>query len=98
MPVFSTHRESRKGKRYDTIANTSETETTCSENNNLLSAHGSNTDSESGALILTQGEVDEQIRTYIALLTKQQEDLTWLIQGMPSAHWQNLSPKSQYQC
>ena len=76
MPVFSTHRESRNGKRYDTIANTSKTETTCSENNNLLNAHGSNTDSESGAHIPKQGEVDEQIRTYIALLSKQQEALT----------------------
>ena len=40
-----------------------------------------NADSESEAHILAKKEVDEQIRTYIAPLTRQLEDLTPLIQG-----------------
>ena len=44
--------------------------------------------------ILTQGEVDEQISSYIASLTRQLEDLTRLIQGMSTARGPNFSPRA----
>ena len=56
-----------------------------SESNPIMSAKKIKTDSESGARILTQKEVDEQVKNYVASLTKQLEDLTRLIQGMSAA-------------
>ena len=64
------------------------------ETNAVMSASQNNTYNESEALILTQEEVDEQIRNSIAPFTRQKEDLTRLIQGMFSAHQPNLSPRA----
>ena len=52
-------------QRLWTWANTRLGENDGSETNTLLSAHGSNADSEFEILILTQEEVDEQIMNYI---------------------------------
>ena len=65
-----------------------------SETNTLVNAHGSKADSESGARILTQEEVDEQIKNKINPLTRQLEDLTRLIEGMSTAHRQNFSSRA----
>ena len=73
------------------------TKFSCSETSNLLNTRRGNTDSASEARILTQEEVDEQIKTYNAPLTKQLEDLTQLLQGMSSAYQTNLFP-GEYQC
>ena len=67
------------------------TESSISLTRDLLNADRSNTESESEARILTQIEVDEQIKTNIATLTKHLEDLTRLMQGMSSVHRQNNS-------
>ena len=75
------------------LANTSITETDSIDVNKPLNTHVSNTCSESEARILTQEEVGEHIRTYVAHLTKQLENLIRLIQGLLSVHWQNLSPR-----
>ena len=58
-----------------------------SENNSLeaspiMSAHENITDTESETRILAQEAVVEQIGNYIAPLTRQLDDLTWLMQGM----------------
>ena len=76
------------------LANTSITETDSIDINKPLNAHVSNTGSESEARILTQEEVGEHIRTYVAHLTKQLEKLTRLIQELLSVvHRQNLCPR-----
>ena len=58
------------------------------------SAHKDNVYIESKARILTQEEVNEQIRKYIALLIKQLEEYTRLIHGMSTAHRPNLSSRA----
>ena len=70
MPVFNTHRELKNGRSYDRLANNKLTETSGSKTTDLQKAHSGNTDSECEARILAQEEVDEQIKTYIAPLTK----------------------------
>ena len=49
---------------------------------------------QSEARILTQEEVNEQIRSYIAHPTIHQEDLTWLIQGRSTAQHPNNDPRA----
>ena len=49
---------------------------------------------ESEAGILTQEEVNDQIRSYIDPLTKQLEDLIRLIQGMSRAKQPNNYPRA----
>ena len=44
--------------------------------------------------ILTQEEVNEQIKNYSAIVTRQLEDLTRMIQGMSTSHWPNFSPRA----
>ena len=70
MPVSETPQNLRNGKIYETAVNTSISENDSSEANPNMSAHETDTDIESETRILTQQEVDEQIRKYIALLTK----------------------------
>ena len=59
-----------------------------------MSSREINADNESEAGILTQEEVDEQIRNYIAPLTIQLEEFIRFIQGMSTAHRLNLSPRA----
>ena len=70
------------------------TEINSSANNNFQNAHMSNPDAESEPRLLPQEAVDEQIKNYIALSTKQQESLTRLIQGMPWVHQVNFPPNT----
>ena len=58
----------------------------------LLSTNSRNTVSKSETRILTEEKVEEQIKFHIAPLTRPPEDMTRLIQGMPSVYRQNLSP------
>ena len=78
--------ELRNGKKHETATNSDKNENNRSETNPIMSAHGNNTDKGSETRILTQEEVDEQIRNYIAPLIRQLEDLTWLVQKMSTAH------------
>ena len=94
MRVFITHRELRNGKIYDTLSINRIIDTDCSKTNVALNALFANTYCESEERILTQRKVDEQIETYIARLTKQLEDLTRLIHGMPNLYRHNLSARS----
>ena len=94
MLVFNAHRILRKGKRYDMLASNRNSETNNYETSDFPNAYRDNTGSDSEAGFLTKREVEEQIMTYIAPLTKQLEDLIWLIEGMLSVHRQNLSPKA----
>ena len=88
------HRKLRNGKKYHTLASNRRTETDSSGTNIPLNAHESNRDSESEVRMLTQEEADEQIKTYVASLAKQLEDLTRLMQEMSSVHRQNLSSRA----
>ena len=63
------------------------------ESSPTSSAPESNTDIESKLRILTQ-EVDEQIKNYIAPLTRQLGDLIRLIQEMLSAPRPNFYPRA----
>ena len=65
-----------------------------SETHTIMNAHENGVNNKPEALILTQKEVDEQIRNCIAPLTKQLEDLTRPIQGMSTAHRPSLSPRA----
>ena len=93
MPLFDSIRELRNGKKYKT-ATISMSEGNSSEANPIIIAHENKSDKECETHILTQEEFDEQIRDYIAHLTRQLEDLTRLIQGMSFAHRPNLSPSA----
>ena len=64
-----------------------------SENCPIKNAQERNIDEESAARILTQDEVNEEIKGCIVPLTKQVENLTWLIQGIPSVQQTNANPK-----
>ena len=93
MPVFDKLRELRTGRNNEIFASTRMTGIHSSETNNILNAHGSNADTESEPRMLTQEEV-EQMRTCIAVLTKQLEDLARLIRGILSVHRQKFSPRA----
>ena len=64
-----------------------------SGNKPAMSNYADNLKIESKKRILTQEEVHEQIRSYIAPLTKQLEDLTRLIPRMSAAQRPNLYPR-----
>ena len=67
-------------------------ETNSSEANSIMSIHEDDVNNESEAHILTQEEVDEQTRSYIAHLTKQLgEDKT--AGGIDSAGLRHCSPR-----
>ena len=65
-------------------------ESKSSEINPIMSAHENYVRKKSEARILTQEKIDEQIKNYIALLTRRLEDLIWLIQRMSTAHRPNF--------
>ena len=44
---------------------------------------------------LTQEAVNEQIRGFIAPLTRQLEELTWLVQGMTTSRHANFNPRTE---
>ena len=94
MPGLNRRRESGNGRKYDTLASNRMTGINSFETSSLLNSYRSNADSESEARILIQEEVNEQIKSYIIPLNKQLEDLTWLIQGISSAHERILSPRA----
>ena len=74
-------RELGVGKRYGTITDTRKSENNNSEAGPIISAHENNTATESKTRILTQKEVDEQIRHYRHFV-----DLIQLIRAMSIAH------------
>ena len=55
-----------------------------------MSNHEDDVNSEMESCILTWADVNEQIMTHIAPLTKQLEAMTWLIQGMFSTQHPNI--------
>ena len=94
MPVFGTLLELGNGKKYETNINTNMGKNNNSDTNPIMNANKNNTDNESETRILTQEEVDEQIRNYIAPFTGKLEYLTQLTQGMCTAHRSHLSPRA----
>ena len=86
--------ELRNGKKHETATKSDKNENNRSETNPVMSAHGNNTDKGSETRILTQEEVDEQIRNYIAPSIRQLED--WL--GWFKKCLLLTDPKGRYQC
>ena len=70
MRVFDTVREMRIGRNYDADNDMNLSENNSSESSRITSAHGDNINNKSEARLLTQEEVDEQIRNYIAPMNK----------------------------
>ena len=94
MPVFNMHRELRNGKTFDMLAKNRMTGINSSENGDLQNAHRDNAYSDSEARVLTQEENYKQMKCYIVPCTRHLEELTWLIQGMSSAHLSNVSSRT----
>ena len=95
MPVFDTIVELWNGKKYKTATNINMKKSNSSETSPIMSAHENNVRNDSEARILTHKEVDEQIRNYIAPLTTQAEDLTWLTQGVLHCSTAKSFPKGR---
>ena len=94
MLAFDTSRFLRNGKKYKTATNTNISENSSSGNDPAMGSHEDEVSSESEAPILTQEDINEQIRCYIAFQTKQLEGLVRLIQGMSSALQPNIYPRA----
>ena len=94
MPAFDIVQELGNGKKYETATSINLIESNFYERSPILSAHKDNVSIVSEARILTQEEIDDQIKIYITSLTKQLENLTRLIQGMSTAHRPNLSSRA----
>ena len=89
-------RELRNGKRYNTNPRH-----TMSESGSI----GKNAAGNSSKIIegevpeihtLTQEEVNEQIKGFNAPLTRQLEELTWLVQGMVTIPHPSHYPRAEY--
>ena len=65
-----------------------------SGNNPTMSNQEDDVNSETEARILSQEDVNKQIQSYIAPLTKQLEDLTQLLQGLTSIQEPNFYQKA----
>ena len=86
MSFLTTQIKFRNGKLHITFTHRRITGMSNNEINGSQNGHRKNSDSESKPHNLTQEAVHEQIKNYIAPLTKQLEDLTQLIQGISRAH------------
>ena len=86
MPIFETILESKNGENYKTATSSTFNKSNSYETNPIMSIYEIKTDNESKACILTQEEVNEQIKKYISRLAKHLEDLIRLIQAMYTAH------------
>ena len=71
MPVSEATRKLRNGKKCETATSSNMSESNNSEINYDMSAREISTDDESDARILTQEEVDEEIKNSIPPLTRQ---------------------------
>ena len=65
------------------------------ENADFQDANRSNFDLEPESYILTQEQVDEQIKNEVAPISKQLEDLTRVIQRMTAPRPQQLNPTAR---
>ena len=76
MKSFDSIRELRNGKIYDTARNTTVNENSISESSSAINFRETNENEVPEIHNLTQEEFNEQIKSFIALLTRQLEDLT----------------------
>ena len=90
------YREFRKGKRYQTsIERTMSDHGSTEEITNGISSK--NVKGEVSEIqTLTQEAVNEQIRRFITLLTRQLEKLTRLVQGMTTTRHPNYYPRTEF--
>ena len=82
MQPFDLMRQLEKEKKCDTMLSIEKSEGSITENRPMMNAQERNVEDEPEVHILTEEEVNYQIRNHVAPLTKQLEDLTRLIQGM----------------
>ena len=90
------YRELRNGKLYQTSTERKKSHHSCTEELvNRISSE--NVESESPVIqTLIQEAVNEQIRRFIALLTRQLEELTWLVQGTSTSRHPNSYPRTEF--
>ena len=79
MHFFYSIRQLLNGKECDIAKSNKLSKSSSSESSPIVSASERNVEDEPEVHVRTQDEVNEQIRNYIAPLTKQLEDLTRLI-------------------
>ena len=94
IKVFASIRKLRNGKKYDTASNTIKSENSNSEGNPAMNSRGTNKNEDPEVHAITQEEVDEQIKNFIATLTRKLWDLTRLVQGMTTASHANYDPRA----
>ena len=96
MPHSTDYRELRNGKRYQTsIERTMSNQSSREEIGNRRSLE--NVEREVPEFqTLTQEAVSEQIRGFIAPLTRQLEELTRLVQGMTTSWHPNFQPRTEH--
>ena len=95
MPNSTDYRELRDGERHQTS-----TERNVSNHGSMKElANRSASENVEGEVLevqtLTQEAVNEQIRGFIAPLTRQLEELTRLVQGMTTSRHPNTYPKTE---
>ena len=71
MPVSEATRKLKNGRKYETATSSNMSESINSETNYDMIAREISTDDESDERILTQEEVDEEIKNSIPPLTRQ---------------------------
>ena len=91
MKSFDSFRELTNGKKYDTAIYISMSENF--ESSPIMNAPERNTDEKLEERILSQEDVNEQIRSYFAPLTKQLENWNRLIQGVSTVQQPNTHPR-----
>ena len=96
MLNFTEYREFRNGKRYQTsIERTMGNHSRTEEIANRSSSENAKREIAEFQT-LTQETVNEQIRRSIALLTRQLEELTRLVQGMTTSQHLNSYPRTEF--
>ena len=96
MHDYAEYRELRNGKRYYTSI-----ERTMSDNGsteeNVIGILSENVEGEVSEIqTLTQEAVNERIRGFIAPLTRQLEELSWLVQGMVTTQHPDHYPRIDF--
>ena len=94
MQAFDCIRELKNGKRYDTTSNRVMSKTSVSEASPAMNPPETKEIEGPEVSAITQDEVDEKIKSFIAPLTRQLEDLTPLVRGMTTASHPNNYPST----
>ena len=84
----------RNGKKYDTANNTTMSGNSNFESSPVMNSTETNKNADPELRALTQAEIDGQIMSFIAPLTKQLENFIWLVHGTTTASHPNYYTKA----